>query len=275
MVRGIIRLLIDCIIFGLISYLILVSFSEHNFNLTECIKSCNVSANWFVVSYIMLLIISPIVEYTLRVEYATLSKWIVLLTIFNIIFGYGMGRVNTNGYNAVHFIYLYYIGRFLKMSIDRGLGGTMSKYGILFFFLLSGCVALPCFAMSYFWGPINTRLLFAYNNPFVLLASIALFVWFANLKLKSHYINFIATSIFGIYILHTTKFVIAWRNAIAHDTFINDGYFGLFIMGVAIFVICGVIGLVVNPITYRLTDLAHRCVESVWNRKMIHFRKNT
>lgn len=272
--RSIIRLILECVIYGLISYVILVIFSEHNLNFAECAKSCSLSYNWFVVSYIMLLVLSPIIEYTLKAEYSVLCKWIVLLTIFNVFFGYLMGRVNTNGYNAVHFMYLYYIGRFLKMSIERRKRlDSISRYGLLWFFIFDICVALTIFAMNYIEGPIKCRRLFAYNNPFVLSASIALFAWFSQLRLKSRIVNFLATSVFGIYILHTTKFIIPWRNVIAHNIYVHNGYCGLVVLAIAIFIICGLIGLIVNPITNSLTNITHDYIWNFWNKNLNWYRR--
>lgn len=51
--------------------------------------------------------------------------------------------------------------------------------------------------------------IFAYNSPFVMIASVACLCMFLNMKIQSKSINFIAMSTFGVYLIHCNPYI--WR----------------------------------------------------------------
>lgn len=252
--KGFIRLIIDCLVFGIISYIFLWLVPGRPFNIQELFHSSAFVYNWFVVAYMMLLLVSPIIEQSLQhIDDKTFLYWILLLTVFNILFGYCLKQVNSNGYNVVQFIYLYYIARYLKVTKDKKYYGTVKRYSLLLYILLSLLLA-GCFIIAGITEhPMSSFRWFAYNNPLVLLSSICLFIWFAELNIKNMIINTAASCVFGIYLLHTTQPFIPWRNALTHNIFTQYGYCGVFAEAVCLFCICGLISFYVNKFNTYFT----------------------
>ena len=135
--KGGFRLVTDCIIYGLISLgIALLLGAKYSNGLLY--SSCSFTRNWYVLHYLFLLLISPIIEQSLvNVSRKKLGYWICLLTVINIWGGYLLGKVNDNGYNFVNFIYLYYIGRYIRMALESSFWHKVSKYGIGIWFISS------------------------------------------------------------------------------------------------------------------------------------------
>lgn len=57
------------------------------------------------------------------------------------------------------------------------------------------------------FSPIAIIYSMRYNSPFVLVASVCLFIWARTWKLQSAIINWIAVSVLAVYLLHTQPIV--------------------------------------------------------------------
>lgn len=160
---------------------------------------------WFVAVYVYLMLLSPllnkVVEHCSKREF----QWILLLlTVLNVYFGFGWNGVyNADGYNISQFIYLYLIGRYIYIYTERKsnwkyrlkcLGGYVSLsllMGIIgyvdFFYLRSSCSFL------------NVHV---YNNPLLIMSSIALLMFMLTFSFQSKVINWLSASSLAIYLLH-------------------------------------------------------------------------
>ncbi len=243
--KSVVRLIIDCTIFGLISYLVLSTFTEHIFAVKECLKSSFFTPNWFISVYMMLVLISPLIEYSIKALDSDKLKYIVVaLLIVDVFFGFCFNY--NNGYDLIHFVTLYYLARFLKLSCESRLNVKLSKYGFGFYCLLAVFLA----AGFIFANKTGMKLLalryFLYNNPLVILMAMALFMWFPKRKIQSNIINILATGVFGTFILHTTPYVIPVRNEYTHTKFQQYGYTG-------VFVVCCLFSVGINRVNGSLT----------------------
>lgn len=248
--KGVVRLIVDCIVFGAVSYLLLLLLSCHPLNIKELIVSMMFITNWFVVSYIMLLLVVPIIEKSLQNASAKeLGYWLLLLTIFNLVFGYWLGKVNDNGYNVVQFIWLYYLARFLRITQGKTWNKRLQKYGLWIWIGATLMLAFVFIGMSYMGHTLDTLRWFSYNNPFLMLACIGLFMWISRLKMQSKIVNVIATGMFGVFLLHTTPFVIPFRNEVTSLIFADYSYTGILMFSFVIMAVCCAIALLLNKIT--------------------------
>ncbi len=265
--KGYVRLVTDCIFFGAVSYLLLLLLSCHPLNIKELIVSMMFITNWFVVSYMMLLLLAPIIEKSLQNASATeMGYWLLLLTIFNLVFGYWLGKVNDNGYNAVQFIWLYYIARFLRITQQEAWNKKLQKYGLWIWIGATLMLAFVFIGMSYMGHTLDTLRWFSYNNPFLMLACIGLFMWISRLKMQSKIVNVIATGMFGVFLLHTTPFVIPFRNQVTSAVFHNYFYFGIFVEAILIMIVCCGISLVLNRVTKPLISTAIGVIDNKLNK---------
>lgn len=266
--RSIVRLLIDCMVFGFISYGILTVISEHTFHLKEFIRSGFFTSNWFVRAYMILLLASPILETSLKdASNKTLLWWILLLSVLNLYFGYYLQQLNTNGYNALQFIWLYYIARYLRLSHDEKWNKEFSRDGLVIYIFLSILLALIFLWMSYKGHTIGSLRWFSYNNPLLMLSSISLFMWFSCKSITSKVVNTVASGVFGVFLLHTTPFFVPFMNAYTHNVYEQYGYTGVFLEALLIIAGSLTISLLVNkltnPVINLLSRLCNRCTNDV------------
>lgn len=235
--KGLVKILLETCLFGLISYIILLLLGGDSFSISHLKDSMDFRFNWFVVSYMMLLLVSPIIERSLiNLEFKEFKKWMILLCVFNFVFVLLLNRINDNGYNVVHFIFLYYIARFMKTMKDSGnlWYKRFEKYSLPIYIIMVLTLTLGfLFLNEYRHAPKSIKW-FGYNNPILLMASVAFFVSMAKMHLKSRWINYLASGVFGVFILHTTKYMIPYRNDITHDVYLNYGYVGIIALSVII-----------------------------------------
>ncbi len=151
-------------------------------------------SNWFIPSYIGLMLLSPILNKALgNASPKELSLWTAALTLLCLYsYFFSITPVDTTGYNLIQFIYLYILGRFLRRNcpdVKAPLAATMYV-----------CGSLLAYAVSVFVKPGFTA--FAYNSPQILLSSCGLFLLFKNISLRSKAINAAASTMFCVFLFH-------------------------------------------------------------------------
>lgn len=164
------------------------------------------SAYWFVVSYVGLYILSPVLNAFIEtVSKKTFKEILLIYLAFVFIYGFLMGKGSfAGGYSLLSFVALYMIARYVRLYPNRY---TMFKkctdLSVYFFFSL--LIAITLYVVAMFKPEailsVQGRLL-AYHNPLTIVAAVYLFLFFSKLKLTSKTINFIAASSFSVYLLH-------------------------------------------------------------------------
>lgn len=84
------------------------------------------------------MLVAPIIERVLfNIDEKTLRRYLIILTIVNIFFGWILQTVNTNGLNYNNFIYIYIIGRYLKVlqNTNNEIYNKISKYALNIFIM--------------------------------------------------------------------------------------------------------------------------------------------
>lgn len=161
---------------------------------------------WFIDIYVLLMLISPLLNKLL----STLNRHdyragLGILLLFDIGYGFFLNRhFNASGYSLLHFILLYYIGNLLQkkhlINLYKSGGGDLTTLYItliLFYFL-----------QDTQWG---IKLATSYSSPLVLIGSIYIFIFFANLHISyCPIINFIASSTLPIYLIHDAGNIANW-----------------------------------------------------------------
>jgi hypothetical protein len=267
--KGFIHLYIFCasyyLFFGILDSLNIIN--PHPFGIIELKRIIlsffpfTHSGNWFLQVYFCLFIISPLLNKLIN----SLDKYkhilcLLLLTIVNIWLGFyatnpmpNNSNPNTNGYNIMNFIYLYFIGRYiyLYLSTTYKIKSYLLLY-ILFSLILSVLVLLVNKFEINSWYVLKLNS-WDYNNPLVLLSSISLFLVFKKIKIQSKIINWFATSALAIFIIHTSipyGYIFQYLNS----KFGLNWYVGVlyFITVVVVFFVClftdTIRMLITNPI---------------------------
>ena len=250
---NIIRLILDVVIYGIFCFVISTLLGA-KFSLGSLVGSMSIFNNWFVLHFILLLMFSPILEAALNnIQIKTLRIWIILLAIINIIFGWGKSVINPDGYNVMNFIFIYVLGRYLKVEKEMKFLSFLKKYPI-WMYLISSLFLSSMFALCYIYlgKHVLATKLWAYNNPFVILSAVSLFCYFEKMENQSIWINNIAKCTFPVFLLHTGITIQPIRNMFGHEVFVSFGYFGLLILAILIFIICSLIAFPIEGLKSNL-----------------------
>lgn len=205
-----------------------------NFNLTDYIlwlSPLEFENNWFLTVYISLYLLSPYINIMLdKVNQKDHRKLVLLLILmFSIIPTVTNQHTFSNyGFSIIHFVFIYILGAYLK------------KYPIsenIHFKKYSNKKRLLCFSAIFFICGIFNFLLyefaknvvlindndfivymsscirenvFNYQNPILIIQSIAYFLIFENFALQNKWINRISKNIFAIYIITENPNIRSW-----------------------------------------------------------------
>lgn len=241
----------------------------------KSLLSCFIPANWFVILFCVLYLISVYVNPLFEaLSQKQLKQCIMVCLLLFVIYPtlletglsrflgtsewQGLGTVtifgSSGGYTIVNFMVLYLIGGYLRkyslnLSCIQCLGGFL------------GATAAD-FILSLYSGSYTS-----YANIFVVVQAVMLFLTFLKWEMKSSaVINYISRSAFGIYLIHTGSFMIRdfWNHfriqeyaqktpgvVLAH----------LLITCVSMYVVCLVIDIIcrsiVTPIVKKIEKWIH------------------
>lgn len=203
-IKGICSFLFQCLYFY-IGACIIHSFISGNqlsiYDLRTCILLTK-SAGWFIISYLGLYVLSPILNEFLKLDKALIRKVLIGFYIFQSYFWIG-GSVSflSDGYSTFSFIGLYLLGRYLylnKSDVYKW-GGIGYIIAVILISLLSVIITRGHISLS----------VFAYDNPLIVAASAFLLLSFSNLRLGTiKWLNWISKSAFAVYLFHCNYYTL-------------------------------------------------------------------
>ncbi len=160
---------------------------------------------WFIQVYFVLMMTAPLINMGLKhMSSAQLRTTAVLLAVVSVWSGHiGENVVNPSGYNYIQFMFMYVIGYLIRFEHEMF---NRWKQWSLFAFLIMSAISIMLFAVGKHYNILWNRLLH-YNSISVIVAAIALVVYFSNLRFCSVTVNRLAACALGCYML-------------------QDGYFG-------------------------------------------------
>lgn len=218
---------------------------------------------WFIPSYIALFAFSPVlnkfIENSSRRELMTM-----VCSFFAIEFFYGwLGNMGSylNGYSFASFLGLYLLGRYVNLYSGR-LCELNRRVYLLAYFLLS---LLPA-AVSFFtiWKFDKDFSTISYSSPFVVFAALSLLLYFSKLDFTNKAINWVASSVFAIYLFHLHPSIVPLFKRLF--LFLNEK--GPFVLYIVYSIIVAVVGgfLIVCVDKLRLW-IWNKCVYVFMSRK--------
>ena len=171
---------------------------------------------WFITAYFALYCIAPFINHAIEnvdkfvyrkgllVGFLLFYVWPTFCFLFN-----ANQLVMDAGYGIVNFVYLYLLGRYIRYHYND----TRSSRYYMFVYLGS-CALLFIFqyVLSRVLGFEFSSWL-SYNTVFVLIAAVALFMFFKGVKLHSRIINIIAAPCLAVYLVHMSPYT--WRHIVA------------------------------------------------------------
>lgn len=237
--------------------------------------------NWFVTAYLLMYLLSPYINMGLRnineMQYRRLLFILVLFfSIFRTIFH--NGSVGTSGNDAVWLLIVYccgaYIRRFEKSTISK----FRTKWVCVLLIVSLVASIVSVFGMDYLAFVLNIKSSNFYGwfidgfSPLQLCSAILIFILFLRIKpFHNHFINLIASTTFGIYLIHANILLVdwLWNDVVNGVRFENEPFvlvYGI-LAAIAIFIVCSIIDLIVKKVFYKPQKLIISVVSKfrIWN----------
>lgn len=267
-------LLIQSVLFVVLFYVGKVITSDEPFSYGEFFVRF-IPANYFIILYVTLYLISPYINMVLRRLSVSQKKIrcfvVVLLLVFSVfpmitniteyIVGYqliGFSPISRlgdqSGYNIVNFCLLYCIGASIRyLELDK----TINKR-------VAGVVAVGCVIIIYLMyifaiRPEMGHVAWKYHNLFVILLSASLFVLFKQMKFKVGIINTLAKAAFVCFLIHGKFFPYLRVEYFVHQPFyIMLAHLFVSLIGIYIisWVVWYVYTLISTPVFKRLNNVS-------------------
>ena len=159
--------------------------------------------NWFIACYLITMLLSPFVnEFTDNLEKRHFTTLLiigfVMLNLIPTIFNsaYDNAVLIVGGKNLTYFIYVYLIGRFIKLHKDICLAHSK----LMVAFLFSTTIIFMSNMTLYMIFHRRVGSISADCSPFILLSSISIFYFFKGFKYNSKIINTISSSVIAMYL---------------------------------------------------------------------------
>ena len=221
------------------------------------------SGYWFVYAYVIMLFAMPFLNIIIN----SLNKpklilliigltflWSILVVSFNIFSGKPDTSLDNFGYTQTTFFFLlYFIAAYVRKYSGKILNSKKyTAIGAVVGLLLAVVCAYLADSQKLFNDILNT---FDINGPIVIATSVFIFSFFRNCKFDSQMINYIAGSMFGVYLIHEDSFVrpIIWNQLISSKLYVHSGLEYLtagVIFLLLVFIICIIIDIVCRRIIF-------------------------
>lgn len=203
-VKGLLKLLFQFffLLWGVTAFLLLTGMIQiEELTFKNCLGLTD--GYWFVVAYIGLYILSPVLN--LFAEQASQRQQQLLLISFYAFQCYYSWTTSYldyfGGYSIVLFIGLYLTARYFKrFPVEYIKNRSWSL-----FIILAVCASLVMLLSLYFFG--NAGRMVRYDNPLVILEGICLIFAFQKWHFQSKIVNWLAASCFAVYVLHYHPYI--------------------------------------------------------------------
>lgn len=201
----------------LITFGIIQGFSS--ISIGSMLKSLMITKSyWFVKSYICLFILSPVLNlFAEKADKRSFSLVLICFFVFQCIYGWTDSAPEFNyGYSVISFVGLYLLARYLRIYPIRQLSNRRKTFSSYLFLSLLLALGVWFLVRAGFHTDHTISIAFSYINPIVILSSLALFFTLVNTEVPySKTINWIAASVFSVYIIHINGFIFRYfRNTV-------------------------------------------------------------
>lgn len=226
--KGITSFLFQCLFFSIGIYSVMLILNLAEFTKIDIASSLmlfkQASCYWFVWAYIILYILSPVINtFCEKTTKETFKRTLILFFILQCIIDFTpYNNFFQQGYSPLSFIGLYIIAYYFKRF-----GINIKKSTSLFIFC--SCVIINTlfeYSLKRFGienGIINS-ISTGYTNPITIIQSLTLLIFFSKLKIQSKAINWIAASCFAVYLFHMHFCILNYYTEFAKD--IYKEYYG-------------------------------------------------
>lgn len=223
-------------------------------------------SNWFIPCYIGLLFLSPLLNlFCDKANKKTLLGGAFSLLLIEVWFDWlpptpGLSIGTQGGCSVLSFAILYLLARYIKLY---GIPVWFKKASPIIYVLCSlSLVALN--VISFKIGHPLPKIVYTYNNPIVILSSVAFLMMFEQMIFSSKIVNHIAKSTLAVLLGHTALFFLYTKQF----NYIYDNYSGLQV--VAYWTLAIIVVFCASVAIDQIRLLLYKAVEKKMPRKLIN-----
>lgn len=203
-VKRLLKFLFQIVFFSIIGYVISIVCNVQSFNLKTFMSEGFIlgpKTYWFVQSYLILFIVSPILNAACEIlSREQLKKFLLVFFIVQCGLGWLFATLNSEirgGLSSVSFLGIYMLMRYVKLYSPNFSLKNKSSYFLSYIYCSLFIAILAYIGVG---GLMINQ--FSYVSPLVLVSSLSLFFFFLKMNLSIRFVNTVAASCFSVYLLH-------------------------------------------------------------------------
>lgn len=213
-IHKIVNLILQVFIFSILGLLIGIVIGDSNLNIKNIIKAImptTFGLYWFATCYILIYLFSPFIK--IIIDKFSKKDLKLMITLMVLVWSFiTMIPGSKTFYNEfIWLVVIYIIGAYMKKYNINILNNNKSRLIVtilIIAFLSIFMVAIELMSTKILILKNFTNYFNNMQSPFILILTILIFNMFTNIRIKNNkYINAIASSTFGIYLIHENKFL--------------------------------------------------------------------
>lgn len=176
-------------------------------------------SGYFVECYLLLMFFSPVLNAFIDKLGKKILLWVLLFWGIEIYFEFFLHDKDLGfkgGYSFIHFVFIYMIGRTLYLYKDLLFKINKEKY--------LTCYVLSTLSILSLYTIFDMSYVYSYCSPLNIISTCSLFMIFAKTTCFNKRINWVASSTFAVYIIHTSNPVLNWLRNFDNATLTNHTY---------------------------------------------------
>lgn len=208
--KGFLKLYLALLFYNLLFYAIRCLLGDVQFSLKPFVKlffPFSIGKRWwFFKVYLMLYLISPVVNYYR--DKTGGGKLLLVSGVLTFYWGWFAHHPSLlDGKNVVNFIFLYMLGHWLHTMVDTRGGRIQNRiWYIIAYLAVAGGIGAFLFFANENMQNILKRICYGYNSPVLILMSILFFLVFTTFKFKNKIVNWIGISTLAVYCVHENNY---------------------------------------------------------------------
>ena len=240
---------------------------------------------WFFKTYIALYLLSPYINILIsNLDQKQHRNLLILLIIMYSIIATitNQQTFGNTGFSIIHFIFLYILGAYLKkypikenihfkyytekkkLFIFLGVFIFMGTFNFLLYEFVDNLLKVEQGRTITYLCTLIKKNLYYYQNPILLIQSVAYFLMFETINIKNKFINKIASCMFAIYVITENPSIInemyKWLGCFTGEMIYgNKILIKMLVWSISVFIICVLIELVRKLITKLINKQFHKC----------------
>ena len=218
---------------------------------------------WFITVYLILYIISPYINKLLKALNQKEYKNLLIILFFVFILWSSLFKLFvpidlSGGYGLYNFVYLYIIGAYINLYYSKHKFSKKKSLGV--FIVTSGVLCIFNVVISNItktnWEMYN------YNFILVFISSIALFLFFKEIRISSVNINKVASLTLGVYLIHDHTYVREFiYNLFNYGKWFNNRFFVFYTIYIVIVIFT--LSLIIEYIRQLLFKLCGKYIDDL------------